>query len=116
MAAVVLLGPRSVAVGPVAVAPVPVPVPPAPVAPGPSGVGRWGRGTGPVAGPGSGPGFGSCPVSWPRGRGWRRGRGRARRRVCRAATVGERTRTGIGCLCDTPMIAPLPPQGYPGHP
>src|ERR1700733_732517 len=106
MVAVVLLGPGPVAVGPVAVAP--VPVPPASIAPGPSGVGRWGRGTDPVVG--------ASTVSWPWGRRRGRGRGRARRRVCRAATLGERTRTGIGCLCDTPMIAPLPPRGYPGHP
>ena len=57
MAAVVLIGPRSVAMGPVAVAP--VPVPPAPIAAGPSGVGRWGGGTGAAAGRGTGTGTGT---------------------------------------------------------
>ncbi len=37
-------------------------------------------------------------------------RGRGRRSLNRAATVGERTRTGIGCLCDTSMIAPRRPS------
>ena len=67
-----------------------------------TGLGRRGR-------PESGP---AAPAAVPMAS----GAGAADDRVCRAATVGERTRTGIGCLCDTPMIAPLPPQGYQGHP
>ena len=63
--------------------------------------------------------FGHCPFgpadqSPPGGAG--AGSGRGPRRVRRAATVGERTRTGIGCLCDTSMIARRDPGGYQGHP
>ena len=42
--------------------------------------------------------------------------GRALRWLCRAATVGERTRAGIGCLCDTSMIARRGEGRYQGHP
>ena len=42
--------------------------------------------------------------------------GRDLRYLCRAATVGKRTRAGIGCLCDTPMIARHGHRGHQGHP
>ncbi len=62
-----------------------------------------------AAGPGA-TGPDPAPVGWaPR-------RGRVGRRRGRAATLGERTRTGIGCLCDTSMIARRHHRDHQGHP
>jgi len=90
MAEVVRIGPRSVAMRP-------VPAPPVPADAG------WRAGAA-GAGAGSG-GRGGAVGAASAGRS-RPGSGRGSRPVCRAATVDERTRTGIGCLCDTSMIAP----------